>query len=371
MTPALSIALLTSSTGPHGGVVHTLALAEALAALGQDVTVWALGRDGDTGFFRPVDPAVRQVIVPFAEAEEGESAGDRVLRSITVLGEAFDPSGYQVVHAQDCIGANAATAAGARCVRTVHRLERFTSPALAACHDRAIVDPCAHVCPSAAVAGELSDKWGISATVIPGGVDAPRFAAAAGDRRWRERLGRYVLAVGGIEPRKGSLDLLESYALLHRDAPDLRLVIAGGRTPEEHRSFRAEWERRAAVLGVEPLVLGPVAYQELPALVAAADVFAFLPTVEGFASAALEALAAGVPVIARDLPEFREVFGHTVRYAAEPYGFAAAMRDALARHSPAHARAGRAVAAAYSWRAAAERHLEFYRSLPAAGAAGG
>lgn len=364
MTPPLSIALLTYSTRPRGGVVHTLALAEALAALGQDVTVWTLGRGGDAGFFRPVDPAVRQVVVPFADAED-ESVGDRVLRSIATLGEAFDPSGYDVVHAQDCISANAVTAAGARCVRTVHHLDQFTTPALAACHDRAIVDPYAHVCVSAAVAGELSDKWGISATVIPNGVDAPRFAAAAGDRRWRERLGRYVLAVGGIEPRKGSLDLLESYALLRRDAPDLRLVIAGGETLFDYRSYRAEWERRAAMLEVEPLVLGPVAHEELPALVAAADVFAFLSAKEGFGLAALEALAAGVPVVVRDLPVFREVFGNAVRYAAEPYGFAAAMRDALARHSPAHARAGRAVAAAYTWRAAAERHLEFYRSLPA------
>ena len=51
MTPLhpvpLRIALLTYSTRPRGGVVHTLALAEALAAAGQDVTVWTLGRGGD------------------------------------------------------------------------------------------------------------------------------------------------------------------------------------------------------------------------------------------------------------------------------------------------------------------------------------
>jgi hypothetical protein len=38
----LRIALLTYSTKPRGGVVHTLALAEALARAGQDVTVWSL-----------------------------------------------------------------------------------------------------------------------------------------------------------------------------------------------------------------------------------------------------------------------------------------------------------------------------------------
>ncbi len=72
----MNIALLTYSTKPRGGVVHTLSLAEALAAAGAPVTVWTLGRDGDDGFFRPVDPAVRQVIVPFPDAD-GEDVGGR------------------------------------------------------------------------------------------------------------------------------------------------------------------------------------------------------------------------------------------------------------------------------------------------------
>ena len=45
----MKIALLTYSTKPRGGVVHTLSLAEALAAAGADVTVWTLGRGGDDG----------------------------------------------------------------------------------------------------------------------------------------------------------------------------------------------------------------------------------------------------------------------------------------------------------------------------------
>lgn len=44
----MRIALLTHSTRPRGSVVHTLALAEGLALLGQDVTVHGLGRSGDT-----------------------------------------------------------------------------------------------------------------------------------------------------------------------------------------------------------------------------------------------------------------------------------------------------------------------------------
>ncbi len=377
----MNVALLTYSTKPRGGVVHTLALAEALAAAGTDVTVWTLGRGGDGGFFRPVDPAVRRVIVPFLD-RDGEDVGSRVLRSIAALRDAFDPAGFDIVHAQDCISANAV----GRCLRTVHHIDHFSTPELAACHERAIRDPFGHICVSESVARELRDGWGIGATVIPNGVDARRFAAAAGPapaavaarQAWRSRLGRYVLAVGGIEPRKGSIDLLDSFALLretrarrpggHPGRDELRLVIAGGETLFDYRRYRAAWQARADELGLAPVVLGPVPDGDLPALVAAADVFAFPSTVEGFGLAAMEALAAGVPLVTRDLPVLREVFGGAARFGPDGPGLAAALGDALDHPDPALTAAGRALAASHTWAAAAERHLGLYRSLAAAGA---
>jgi glycosyltransferase-like protein len=369
----MRIALLSYSTRPRGGVVHTLYLAEALAAAGADVTVWSLARGGDEGFFRPVDPRVRLSLVPFPDVP-GEGVGPRILRSIAVLRDAFDGTQYDVVHAQDCISANAA----GRCIRTVHHLDHFTTPELAACHERAIVDPYAHVCVSAAVAGELLAGWGLKATVIPNGVDADRFAAAASDdpvavaRRgeWRRQLGRYVLTVGGIEPRKGSLELLEAYARLTsaESGPvtgfgdqGLRLVIAGGETLFDYRSYRAAWDKRAAELGVAPVVLGPVDDADLPALVAGAEVFAFPSIKEGFGLAPLEALAAGVPLVVSDLPVFRGIFGDAATYATGPAALANALRDALTDHS--RAELGRKVAATYTWTAAAEAHLDLYSLL--------
>jgi glycosyltransferase-like protein len=355
----VKIALLTYSTKPRGGVVHTLNLAEALAATGQDVTLWTLGRGGDAEFFRPVVPAVRQVIVPFPDAA-GETVGERVLRSIAALREAFDPGGYDIVHAQDCISANAV----GRCVRTVHHLDHFTTPELVACHERALLQPYAHVCVSSAVAAELADGWGITATVIPNGVEAERFGAAARDEdRWRGQYGRYVLTVGGIEPRKGSLDLLDAYTLLATEIPDLRLVIAGGETLFDYRDYRARWEARARALDADPIVLGPVDHGDLPSLVASAAVFAFPSVKEGFGLAAMEALAAGVPLVTRDLPVFREVFGPAARYASDPAGFAEEMGRALAQPESGRRAAGQALAARHSWSAAAASHLTLYRSL--------
>ncbi|MBK3579562.1 MSMEG_0565 family glycosyltransferase [Streptomyces sp. MBT65] len=357
----MKIALLSYSTRPRGGVVHTLALAEALAALGEDVTVWTLGRGGDAGFFRPVNPAVRVEIVPFPDGPPEETVGARILRSIATLRTAFDPTPYDVVHAQDCISANAA----GRCVRTVHHLDHFTTPELAACHERAIVEPYAHVCVSGSVAQEMAEGWGIDAHVIPNGVAYDRFATTdpAARASCRSRLGPYVLTVGGIEPRKGSLDLLEAYALLRAERPEVRLVIAGGETLFDYRDYRASWEARAAELGVQPVVLGQVDEGELPSLVAAADAFAFPSLKEGFGLAAMEALAAGVPLVVRDLPVLREVFGPAARFGATPEELAAELGHALAVEDPARRSAGRELAARHTWEAAARGHLDFYRSL--------
>ncbi|KUO18831.1 MSMEG_0565 family glycosyltransferase [Streptomyces dysideae] len=357
----MKIALLSYSTKPRGGVVHTLALAEALAATGQDVTVWSLGRGGDDGFFRAVDPDVRVRIVPFPDGPAAETVGERILRSIAALHDAFDPTPYDVVHAQDCISANAA----GRCVRTVHHLDHFTTPELAACHERAVVEPYAHICVSRSVAGELAQGWGLKAEVIPNGVAYDRFAVTdpAAREAWRTRLGRYVLTVGGIEPRKGSLDLLEAYALLRADHPDVRLVIAGGETLFDYRDYRARWEERAIELGVEPFVLGQVPEDDLPPLVATADAFAFPSVKEGFGLAAMEALAAGVPLVVRDLPVLREVFGASARFADTPQDLADELGAALANGDPVRRKAGRELAARHTWDAAARRHLNFYRTL--------
>ena len=367
----MRIAQVTYSTKPRGGVVHTLALAEALARRGHDVTVWTLGRGGDRAFFRPVDASVTVRVVPF-EARDDESVGERIQRSIETMRAAFaglDESGrFDVVHAQDCISANAV----GPCIRTIHHLDEFTTPQLIACHDAAIREPIARLCVSDAVAADVRAGWGFAPTVIPNGVDAARFAAAAGPEgedargRWTARLGEYVLALGGIEPRKGSIDLLEAFAVLRRTRPDVRLVFGGGETLFDYRPYREAFDARMVELGVEPVVLGVVDEAELPALVAAASALAFVSTKEGFGLAAMEALAAGVPVVARDLPVLREVFGSTVAFASNAASIADALDAAMAGVGPSAA-GGRALAAGHDWDDVARLHEAFYEAVGSEG----
>jgi glycosyltransferase involved in cell wall biosynthesis len=105
-------------------------------------------------------------------------------------------------------------------------------------------------------------------------------------------------------------------------------------------------------------MLGVVDDDALPSLVAAARTMAFVSTKEGFGLAALEALAAGVPVVARDLPVLREVFGPTVSFATDPAGIADAIDGVL--RGPTDAVPGRELARSYTWDAAARAHLAVY-----------
>jgi len=138
------------------------------------------------------------------------------------------------------------------------------------------------------------------------GVDPDRFAAAAhrtAARALRERWGvpadaPVVGCVARLVPRKGQDVLLDVWPQVRATQPAARLVIVG-EGPLRRRLTR----RAATVEGAH--VVGPVAWEDLPAAYAALDVFA-MPVrtrlagldVEGLGISLLEAQAAGLPVLA-------------------------------------------------------------------------
>jgi glycosyltransferase involved in cell wall biosynthesis len=162
---------------------------------------------------------------------------------------------------------------------------------------------------------------------------------------------------------KGTADLVEAMVRVRSARPDLKLVIAGGETLFDYRDYRESVLRRAGELDVRPVVLGPVEHNRLPALVAAADVFAFPSVKEGFGLAAMEALAAGTPLVMRDLPVLREVFGEAGSFASSAATLAAAILEMTGERDPLRVKAGRELALAHDWTTSARAHLAFYRSL--------
>lgn len=196
--------------------------------------------------------------------------------------------------------------------------------------------------------------------VTPNGV-APAFFEARPPEGPR---GRYLLAVCTFEPRKNLPVLLDAFRLLRRDGRDLELVIAG----------RQAFTQLLPLGDLAPLVRlpGHVTDAELQSLYAGAACFVLPSLHEGFGLPLAEAMAAGVPAVASDLPALREVGGEAVRYAdpRDPEDLARAIRAALddREGSQLRAAAARGRARRFRWEETARATLAVYRKvLKAAG----
>jgi len=205
--------------------------------------------------------------------------------------------------------------------------------------------------------------------VIPEGVE-PQFAPIANPQslipiRERYRLpARFILYVGTIEPRKNLLTLLEAYAALHVQSPEVGLVIAGGQGWLYESFFE-----RLRQLGLEEHVTltGYVPDDDLPALLNLAEVFAFPSVFEGFGLPPLEAMACGAPVVCLNASSLPEVVGEAglLLPPADVRAWVEALQRLLtAPELRAELRArGLARARQFTWEAAARKTLAVYQAV--------
>lgn len=124
-------------------------------------------------------------------------------------------------------------------------------------------------------------------------------------KRLREDLGfdeeaRLVLHVGRFFPQKNHAGLLRIFASVLASAPSARLLMAGD------GPLRPDIERLAGQEGLTPYLRFLGAREDVPALMACSDVFLFPSLYEGFGLAAVEASAAGLPVVAARVAGIRE-----------------------------------------------------------------
>jgi glycosyltransferase-like protein len=377
------VALVTYTTRPRGGVVHTLYLAEALTRLGRQVHVFALGEPA-LGFFRSVDAPFTIIAAP-AQAPTLE---ERVFASIDALTRELGPvldGRYPLVHVQDCIAARAAVAlrdrgAPIQVIRTVHHVDDFTTEALVECQRRSVLDPDHLLVVSRYWRERLASEFGVDATIVRNGVDATRFTTPTElGADLRSRVGAddrmLFLTVGGIEPRKGSRELIEALAIVRDELdPAPVLAVVGGHSFQDHRDYRDQVLDRAEALALDGALalVGTVAEAELPAWYHAADAFLFPSVKEGFGLVVLEAMAAGLPVVTSDIPVFREYLHDGRDALLVPAHDADALAGAMLRLTydtelrSALAAAGPDVAAVYTWEGCAGQHVDFYERVTTA-----
>lgn len=178
-------------------------------------------------------------------------------------------------------------------------------------------------------------------------------------------LGRYMLTVGTLEPRKNVVRLLQAFAVVRAEHKDITLVHCG---PQGW--LFDDILREVQRLGIHDSVrfLGRVPLDDLVKLYNAAELFVYPSTYEGFGLPVLEAMACGCPVVTSAVSSLPEVAGDAA-ILIDPYSvdeLSAALQRALSDTVLAEQLRGQgpARAATFSWsRCAGETVAAYKRAL--------
>ncbi|HEX6139931.1 MAG TPA: glycosyltransferase family 4 protein [Candidatus Limnocylindria bacterium] len=200
--------------------------------------------------------------------------------------------------------------------------------------------------------------------IIPNGVDLDRYADAEPFEELRDGTIN-ILFVGRFEERKGLIHLIKAYNRLRKRHVDARLLVIGsGPKAREYRRYVGLRQIRDVEW------LGRVSDEAKARYFASADIFCSPATgQESFGIVLLEAMAAGVPIVASDIHGYKNVMQRGVQgLLVEPRNhraLAAALyklaTDAELRHQMGEA--GRARAPEYDWEHVTGQIIDFYHEV--------
>lgn len=204
--------------------------------------------------------------------------------------------------------------------------------------------------------------------VIPNGIDFASYAAPDVQPIPEFDDGRpNILFVGRMDERKGFRHLLRAYPHIKERFPETRLLVVGAYQPEEVASYK----RYARCYGLEDIhFIGKVSQDDLPRFYRTATIFSAPSTgSESFGIILLEAMAAGVPIVASDIAGYRSVLTHHKEgLLVEPGNEMAIVEAITSLLEDPHMRTnmtanGQSTAQQYDWRVVAPRILGYYDEL--------
>lgn len=208
-------------------------------------------------------------------------------------------------------------------------------------------------------------------TIIPNGIDCKRFSSS--DIQPIEQFddGRpTILFVGRMEKRKGFRHLMRAFPRIKRAVPDARLIVVGAFADNDKAPF-LRYARAHRIHGVH--FVGYVPPEEMPRYYRTATLFCAPSTgFESFGIILLEAMAAGLPIVASDIAGYREVLDNDREGMLVPPTDETALAQSVISLLKNPARrlelsdGGRRKAAQYDWSIIAQRVLAYYDQLIAA-----
>lgn len=239
--------------------------------------------------------------------------------------------------------------------------------------DRALRQAAEIVVPSEATRADLLELYSVDAervTVIHHGVDHDRIKPAPEEEvaRARERFGlrgRYVLFLGGLEPRKNLPRLVRAFA---RAEVDPTLVIAGASVswnPEGRDELGSALDALPSTTRQRVILTGYLDTRDKAALLTGAEALVFPSLYEGFGFPLLEAMACGTPILTSNVSSLPEVAGEAALLVdpldegAIADGMGRLLSDAAYRHRLVEA--GRRRLERFSWDGSARKHAEVLR----------
>jgi glycosyltransferase involved in cell wall biosynthesis len=143
-------------------------------------------------------------------------------------------------------------------------------------------------------------------TVIPTGIDVEPYKKADGSAlrsQWNWGDDKIIISAGRLAEEKNWPILLRAFALVQKTQPNIRLVLLGdGPQADALRQLAGELEISERVT-----FAGKVPFPEIPNYLKAADLFAFASVTETQGLVTLEAMAAGLPVVAVDASGTKDI----------------------------------------------------------------
>ncbi|WP_068257140.1 glycosyltransferase family 4 protein [Janibacter corallicola] len=291
---------------PGGVQFHIRDLAEYLLAKGHHVSVLAPAEEG-TPLPDHVVPAGRPVPIRYngstARLLFGPVAAARVARWI-------EEGDFDVLHLHEPLSPSlsmlALWSATGPVVATFHtanersRAMQAAFPVLRPSLEKIL----GRIAVSEAARTTVTTHIGGDTAIIPNGVTTRSFAEAPRRREWTGTPGHPTIAfLGRIdEPRKGLAVLLEAMPRVLAEIPGARLLVIGPGTGETLR------RRLPGDVAAATEFLGALADEDKASVLASADLYVAPHTGgESFGIVLVEAMAAGAPVLASDLPAFQRV----------------------------------------------------------------